>query len=168
MSELNEARIRAAKPKERLYKLRDGRGLYLLVTPTGARLWRLRYRHGGRESMVSLGAYPDVSLKSARERREDERKLIADGVNPAAQRKAERAGLENTLQAIALEWLAKQKFAPATREKAEWTFSELIFPHIGARPIASIKAPEVLALLQRIEKRGKHETAHRTKQRISQ
>ena len=168
MSELNEARIRAAKPKEKPYKLRDGRGLYLLVTPTGARLWRLRYRHSGRENMVSLGAYPDVSLKSARERREDERKLVADGVDPAAQRKADRAGLENTFQAIALEWLGKQKFAPATREKAEWIFTELIFPHIGARPVASIKAPEVLALLQRIEARGKHETAHRTKQRISQ
>jgi integrase len=168
MSELNEARIRAAKPKEKPYKLRDGRGLHLLVTPRGTRLWRLRFRHVGRESMVSLGAYPDVSLKVARERREDARKLVASGVDPASQRRAERAGLENTFEGIALEWLEKQQFAPATLEKAKWTFRELIFPRLGSRPIATVTAPEVLAVLQRIEVHGKHETAHRTKQRISQ
>lgn len=168
MSELNEARIRAAKPKEKPYKLRDGRGLYLLVTSKGGRLWRLRYRQGGRESMVSLGAYPDVSLKVARERRDDARKLVASGVDPAAQRKAERAGLENTFQAVALEWLGKQHFAKTTLEKARWTFDELLFPHIGSRPIATLTAPDVLAVLRRIEDRGKHETAHRTKQRVSQ
>lgn len=168
MSDLNEARIRAARPKDKPYKLRDGRGLYLLVTPTGGRLWRLRFRYSGRENMLSLGAYPDVSLKGARERCDDTRKLIANGVDPSDQRKAERAGLENTFQAIAQEWLAKQKFAGATLEKAEWTFNDLIFPHLGSKPIASITAPDVLQALRPLEARGKHETAHRTKQRISQ
>ena len=168
MSELNEARIRATRPKDKPYKLRDGRGLYLLVTPTGGRLWRLRFRYGGRENMLSLGAYPEVSLKTARERCEDTRRLVANGVDPSDQRKAERAGLENTFQAIALEWLAKQKFAGATLEKAEWTFNDLIFPHLGTKPIASITAPDVLGALRPLEARGKHETAHRTKQRVSQ
>ena len=168
MSELNAARIRAARPKDKPYKLRDGRGLYLLVTPTGGRLWRLRFRYAGRENMLSLGAYPDVSLKGARERCDDTRKLIANGVDPSDQRKAERAGLENTFQAIAQEWLAKQKFAGATLEKAEWTFNDLIFPHLGTKPVASITAPDVLQALRPLETRGKHETAHRTKQRISQ
>lgn len=118
--------------------------------------------------MISFGAYPDVPLKLARDRREDARKLVAAGGDPAAQRKAERAGIANTFEAIALEWLVKQKFAATTLDKADWTFKELIFPSLGSRPISSITAPEVLAVLQRIEARGKHETAHRTKQRISQ
>ncbi|MEJ1960960.1 MAG: integrase arm-type DNA-binding domain-containing protein [Gammaproteobacteria bacterium] len=168
MSELNESRIRAAKPKEKPYKLRDGRGLHLLVTPAGARLWRLRYRHAGRESMVSLGVYPDVPLKLAREQRDEMRKLIAVDVDPAAQRRAERAGQANTFKAIADEWIEKQKFAAATLDKAEWTFRHLLYPYIGSRPIAAITAPEILGVLRRLEDRGKHETAHRTKQRASQ
>jgi Arm DNA-binding domain len=155
MSELNEAGIRAAKPKEKPYKLRDGRGLHLLITPNGGRLWRFRYRHAGRESMVSLGAYPDVPLKDARERREEARRALASGVDPAAKRKTGRASLENTFEAIALEWLGKQQFATATREKAEWTFRELLFPHIGSRPIATITPPELLGVLRRIEVRGR-------------
>ena len=168
MSLLTEARIRAAKPKDKPYKLRDGRGLHLLVNPSGARLWRLRFRQPGRESMVSLGAYPDVPLKVARERREETRKSIAAGIDPAAQRRAERAGHENTFQSIALEWLEKRKFAPKTLKKAEWTLNDLLFPHIGSRPIASITAPDMLRVLRPIEERGKHETAHRTKQRASE
>lgn len=168
MSELNESRVRAAKPKEKPYKLRDGRGLHLLITPAGTRLWRLRYRHAGRESMVSLGVYPDVPLKLARERRDEMRKLIAVDVDPAAQRRAERAGHANTFKAIADEWIKKQNFAAATLEKAEWTFRDLLYPYVGSRPIAAITAPEILGVLRRLEERGKHETAHRTKQRASQ
>ncbi len=89
-------------------------------------------------------------------------------VDPAAQRRAERAGHKNTFQAIALEWLEKRTFAAKTREKAEWTFNDLLFPKIGSRPITSISAPDMLRALRPIEERGKHETAHRTKQRASQ
>lgn len=118
--------------------------------------------------MVSLGAYPDVPLRDARERREEARRALAAGVDPAAQRKVERAGLENTFEAVALEWLGKQQFATATREKAEWTFREMLFPHIGSRPIATITPPELLGVLRRIEVRGRLETCHRTKQRAGQ
>jgi integrase len=168
MFELTETHLRATKPKERPYKLRDGRGLYLLVTPGGGRLWRLRYRHAGRESMLGLGAYPAVSLKMARERCEEARRVLAAGADPAAVKRAERAGNANTFEAIATEWLAKQHFSPATLEKAEWTFRDLLFPFLGSRPVAQLAAPEILAVLRRLESRGKHETAHRTKQRISQ
>jgi integrase len=168
MAQLTEARIRAAKSQQKPYKLRDSRGLYLLVTPPGGRLWRLRYRLAGRESMVGLGSYPDVPLTTARERRDAARKLIASGVNPAAVKRAERAQQANTFEAIALEWLGKRQYAPVTLEKAEWTFRDLLFPFIGSRPVAQLTAPEILEVLRRIEKRGKHETAHRTKQRISQ
>jgi Arm DNA-binding domain len=145
-----------------------GGGSIYFITPAGARLWRLRFRLGGRESMVSLGAYPDVGLKLARERRDDARKAIAAGIDPVAQRRAKRAGQENTFQAVALEWLAKQRFEVTTRKKAEWTFNQLLFPRLGSRTIASITAPEVLAVLGRMEVQGKHETAHRAKQRVSQ
>lgn len=168
MSRLTEISVRNAKPTEKPYKLRDGRGLYLLVMPTGRRLWRFRFRHEGRETMLSLGSYPDVGLKLARERLEEARKLVAKGVNPAAKRRAERDAREDTFEAIAREWLAKQQFAPATLEKANWTFQDLLFPYLGQRPISAIAAPEVLAVLRRMEGRGKHETAHRTKQRASQ
>jgi integrase len=168
MTQLTEARIRAAKPQQKPYKLRDSRGLYLLVTPPGGRLWRLRYRLAGRESMVGLGAYPDIPLATARERRDAARKLVASGVNPAAVKRAERSQRANTFEAIALEWLGKRQYAQVTVEKAEWTFRDLLFPFIGSRPVAQITAPEILEVLRRIEARGKHETAHRTKQRISQ
>ena len=168
MTQLTEARIRAAKPQQKPYKLRDSRGLYLLVTPPGGRLWRLRYRLAGRESMVGLGAYPDIPLATARERRDAARKLVASGVNPAAVKRAERSQRANTFEAIALEWLGKRQYAQVTVEKAEWTFRDLLFPYIGLRPVAQITAPEILEVLRRIESRGKHETAHRTKQRISQ
>jgi integrase len=168
MSRLTEISVRNAKPTEKPYKLRDGRGLHLLVMPTGRRLWRFRFRHEGRETMLSLGSYPDVGLKQARERLDEARKQVANGVNPASKRRAERDAREDTFEAIAREWLAKQRFAPATLEKADWTFQDLLFPYLGQRPISAISAPEVLAVLRRMEGRGKHETAHRTKQRASQ
>src|SRR5579863_4863717 len=89
MPVLNEAKIRSARPQERAYKLFDERGLFMLVTPTGGRLWRFRYRLGGVEKLLTLGAYPDVTLKRAREKRDDARKLVADGVDPSVKRQAE-------------------------------------------------------------------------------
>lgn len=161
---LTEARIGAAKPTEKPYKLRDGRGLHLLQ-PTGSRLWRLRYRYAGRESMLGLGAYPDVTLKMARDRCGEARQLIAAGIDPAAARRAERTARENTFAAIAHEWLGKQQLAPITRRKAEGHF-KFVLPHLGSRPIAEIESPEVLAVLRRIESTGHLETVHRVKQRI--
>jgi integrase len=168
MSKLTAAKIEAAKPHEKPYKLKDENGLYLLVTPSGSRLWRFRFRHGGKESMLGLGAYPDVPLKDAREQRDAMRKRVAAKQDPAAVRRAEKAARADTFKAVAGEWLAKCRFEPATREKADWMFRELIFPSLGSMPVRQLTAPSILEVLRKLEARGKHETAHRTKQRISQ
>lgn len=138
--------------------------------PNGSRWWRLKYRVEGREKGLSLGIYPDVSLKQAREKRDDARKLLAAGVDPSAKRQAEKTSREDTFEAIAREWLLRQekKLAPTTFAKSQWMLEAFIFPRIGSRPIAKITAPDLLAALRRIEVRGKHETAHRTKQTCGQ
>jgi len=170
MAVLSEAQVRTARPLDKAYKLYDGRGLYLRVSTSGARLWRFKYHHGGKERLLALGMYPDVSLKRAREKRDEARRLLADGLDPSTQKQEVKAAELVTFADVAAEWLGLQRkrFAPATYEKATWTFNDLINPHIGSRPIASITAPELLAMLRLLEKRGKHETAHRAKQRCGQ
>ncbi len=170
MPTLSEARVRAAKPREKAYKLFDTLGLYMKIEPAGGRLWRFRYRVSGVEKLLSFGSYPEIPLKRAREKRDEARRLLADGIDPSLQRKAVKAAQADTFAAIALEWLELQrkKFATATFEKAEWTFKDLVNPFIGLRPVAEITAPELLTMLRRLEARGRHETAHRTKQRCSQ
>lgn len=165
---LTAAAIQAAKPREKAYKLFDQGGLFLLLHPNGGRYWRLKYRIHGREKLLALGTYPDVSLAKARERREDARKLIADNTDPSITKRAEKTANAETFRVIALEWLAKQKLARATMEKAQWIFDQLLFPELGDRPIRHISAPDVLAVLRKIEGRGAIETAHRAKQRASQ
>lgn len=171
---LTDTAIRKAKPAAKPQRLFDGAGLYLEVSPAGGKLWRLKYRHGGKEKRLALGAYPATGLKDARDRRDSARKLLAAGIDPSEQRKAAKAAGEeraaNSFAVIAAEWLNLQKprMAAATLEKAEWTFDELVNPWIGSRPITAIDAPELLKLLRRIEERGAHETAHRTKQRCGQ
>jgi len=165
---LSDARIRRARARERPYKLRDGGGLYLLITPTDAKQWRLRYVIGGRESMLSLGTYPATSLKAARAKRNDLRSALEAGKDPAAERRAERANSGNRFETIAREWLAKQPFATKTLRKAVWTFEDLLFPYIGSRPVSALTPPELLEVFRRLERRGKHETAHRAKQRVGQ
>lgn len=173
---LTPSAVANAKPQAKPYKLADERGMYLLVKPDGARWWRFDYRRpdARTRNTLSLGTYPDVSLRKAREKRDEARALLADGIDPGNQRKAIKAAGEeraaNSFAALAEEWLAKQaaRMAPATLEKARWTFDDLVFPWIGSRPIADIDAPEMLKLLRRIEERGAHETAHRTKQRCGQ
>jgi hypothetical protein len=105
MPTLTEPRIKAAKPAEKPYKLFDERGLFLFVTRAGGRLWRFRYRIGGVEKLLTLDAYPDVSLKRAREKRDDARRAVADGIDPSAKRRAERDAVTNTFAAVADEWL---------------------------------------------------------------
>ena len=165
MPALSEAKIRASRPKERAYKVFDERGLFMLVTPTGGRLWRFRYRLGGVEKLLTLGAYPDVPLKRAREKREDARKLVADGIDPSAKRQAERATQVETFEAIAKEWLELQSksLAAETMDILGTRLKSFLYPYVGSRPIASITAQELLAALRRIEARGKHETAHRVR-----
>jgi hypothetical protein len=165
MPVLSEARIRSARPKERAYKLFDERGLFMLVTATGGRLWRFRYRLGRVEKLLTLGAYPDVTLKRAREKRDDARKLVADGVDPSAKRQAERATHSETFEAIAREWLELQSksLAAETMEILGTRLKSFLYPYVGTRPVASITAQELLAALRRIEARGRHETAHRVR-----
>jgi len=167
---LTEAAIKAAKPKDKPYKKFDERGLYLHVTATGSRLWRFKYRFAGAEKLLSLGAYPDVSLKRAREKRDEARELLADGIDPSSKRKAEKVAKADTFEAIATEWLELQRgaFTEKTFERAKWTFERLLCPALGTMAIRDITAPDVLAVLRKLEVRGKNETAHRTKQRASQ
>jgi integrase len=179
--ELTDARIRAAKPQQKAFKLRDGRGLVLLIKPNGSRLWRLRYEFDGVEKGLSLGIYPEVSLKMARERRDEARKLIADDIDPSAQRKAEKIATGETLELITREWLASLTRQPETLKNAKRRrrrngpmdaktvarmtkrFETFVFPALGSRPIRRIIAPELLTVLRRIEARGTHETAHRVR-----
>ncbi|HEY4339488.1 MAG TPA: integrase arm-type DNA-binding domain-containing protein [Steroidobacteraceae bacterium] len=165
---LTDARIRAARPGTTPYKLRDGGGLNLLVTPRGAKQWRMRYKTGGRETMLSLGSYPATSLKAARSKCAELRSVIEAGRDPSLERRTSRSSLANTFQAVAREWLERQQFAPKTLTKAQWMFEDLLFPYIGSRPIAELTAPELLVVFRRLERRGKHETAHRIKQRVGQ
>jgi integrase len=167
---LTDKAIQAAKPRVRPYKLADGRGLTLLVNPLGSKLWRFRYRYDGREKMLGLGSYPDTSAKMAREKREEARKLLAEGADPSRSRQTEKAARSNTFEGVSREWLALQmhRLADNTFAKAVWTLETLVFPHLGSQPMHKITAGDVLKVLKRIEGRGLGETAHRTRQRISQ
>jgi len=162
---LTDAVIRATRPRETPFKIFDSDGLYLLIAPEGGRWWRFKYRHDGRERLISLGTYPEVTLAQARQRRDDARRQVAGGIDPSAKRRAERAARAETFAAVAHEWLEMQraKLAPVTFAKKLATLERFLFPHLGARPVAKIAAPELLATLRRIEARRIHETAHRAR-----
>jgi integrase len=148
----------------------DGGGLYLEVTDADAKYWRLKFRFAGKENRLSFGVFPEVSLAEARKRRDDARSAIRDGRDPSLERKADKRqkklAAENSFQAIGNEWLAmrKKKLAPATFAKAEWMLGDLLNPWLGAMPISTITAPDLLDVLRKIEARGAHESAHRAKQ----
>ena len=161
---LTDTKVRNAKPREKPYKLFDERGLFILVYPNSRRGWRFRYRYRGRERLISFGTYPDVSLKRAREKRDEARVLLADGVDPSAKRQAEKMAQADTFEAIAREWLAlSEKATTNTIAKMRRRLEKYIFPRLGNHPIAEITAPDLLMELRRIEARGTHETAHRTR-----
>jgi integrase len=168
MPPLSDTRVRRAKPQPKPYKLYDEDGLYLLVHPRGAKYWRFKYKMHGHEKLLALGVYDDVSLKLARERRDDARKLVADFKDPAAAKRAAKVAAADTFKAVATEWLAKQHLAAKTRSKAEWIFNDLLFPTLGDKPLRTIETPDVLAALRKIEAKGHHETARRAKQRACQ
>jgi integrase len=169
---LTHAQIKSAKPRERPYKLADGRGLTLLVTPAGGKIWRLRYRFAGREKMLSLGIWPDVSLSTARERREEARKLIARCIDPSAVRQAAQAAEsgEGSFAAIAREWHAKRSagWAASTKKQHIERLQRYVLPYLGNSSVAGIGPADVLAVVRRIEERGKRETTHRVLQLIGQ
>lgn len=170
---LTDVKCRNAKPGQKPVKLSDEKGLVLIVTPAGGKWWRLRYRYQGAEKMLSLGTYPEVGLAEARERRDAARKLLAQGIDPSAVRKAEKAGevaQEETFAALALEWFERFRHT-FTVKHGDTVMHRLrtdVFPWLGHRPVREITAPEILAVVRRIEDRGAAETARRQLQKIGQ
>lgn len=162
---LTDTAIKAAKPQEKPYKLYDGAGLHLLVTPAGGRWWRFRYRFRNREKLISLGTYPERSLADARKALAKARTQVANGVDPSAVRRAEKAAHRNDFKSIAEDWLKLQekRLNAGTLARIRAGFVKWVYPYIGRDPIADIQASELLASLRRIEVRGLHETAHRTR-----
>ncbi|OGR05531.1 MAG: integrase [Deltaproteobacteria bacterium RIFOXYD12_FULL_53_23] len=170
---LTDTKIRTIKPTENPQKLFDGGGLFLLVTPTGGKLWRLKYRFGGIEKLLSLGTYPQTSLAEARQKRDQASALMANGVNPGDTKKAQKAASSQeteTFEVIAREWYTKfaPSWAPSHGNKIIRRLELYVFPWLGDRAIKSITAPELLTALRRIEAKGTLETAHRTQQNCGQ
>ncbi len=165
---------RQAKPAAKPYKLADGGGMYLLVNPSGSKLWRWKYRVAGKEKLLALGAYPDVSLLAARTACAEARGKLKQGIDVGAERKEAKqtqavaaAVAADTFEAVAREWLARQDVAAVTAVKNEWILGHL-FPAIGKRPIAEITARDLLDVLREIEATGKVETANRVKVKAGQ
>ncbi len=173
---LPDIAIRNAKPGTKPAKLADGAGMFLLITPAGGKLWRLKYRIDGREKLLAIGSYPEISLADARKRRDDARELIAEGKDPSRekQRTKIRAKLdaENTFAAIAAEYCKKRRrdgakaWAPATAVRSEYLLS-LLNPALGTIPIAGIEPADVLGAIRKIEGKGNLESARRTLQLAS-
>jgi integrase len=171
---LTDTHIRNAKPKPKPYKLSDGGGMYLLVTPDGARYWRLDYRFAGKRRTLALGVYPATMLSNARTHREEARGLLAKGIDPSVAKKATKRAAkyanDTTFEVVAREWLYNQRRSLVPRYSAQ-ILARLeadIFPQIGARPIADIDAPELLEALRKVEKRGALETSRRLRQTCGQ
>lgn len=167
-----ETALRNAKPKEKPYRIGDGGGLYLLVNPDGGKLWRWQYqRPNGKRNTLALGEYPAVTQAKARLLRDDARKLLADGVDPGEHKKAQRIALmgatANSFEVVAREWQAQRTVLPDQRKKSLARMEKDVFPWIGSKPIAEINAPQVLAVMRRIDARGARYTAHKAKEEIS-
>ncbi|BAZ94070.1 integrase [Thiohalobacter thiocyanaticus] len=164
---LTDTAIRNAKAGDKARKLFDGGGLYLEVAPSGGKWWRLKYRYGGKEKRLSLGVYPDVSLKDARDRRDEARKLLANDIDPSENRKATKAAkverAANSFEAVAREWYAKHSpnWSANHGDRIIRRLERDIFPWLGGKPVADITAPQLLEVIRRIEQRGALETAHR-------
>lgn len=171
---LTDTAVRNAKSRAKPYKIYDSGGLFLLITPTGNKWWRLKFRYEGKEKLLSLGVYPKITLKEARTRRDHEQKNIALEIDPAANRKAVKLARadsqKNTFEIVAREWFEKRSsiWAETHSSKIIRRLEADLFPWIGKRPIADIKAPELLATLRRVEKRGAVDTAHRALQNCGQ
>jgi len=162
---LNDTRVRNAKRADRPIKLSDSGGLHLLIQPNGSKLWRLAYRFGGKQKTLAIGVYPTVTLKHAREKRDEAKRLLADKIDPSTQRRLEKltAASGNTFRAVAEEVLVKlerEGRADVTLAKKRWLL-DFAYPAIGERPVTEITAPEVLAVLRNVEARGRYETARR-------
>lgn len=150
----------------------DGAGLYLELTPAGGRYWRMKYRHGGKEKRLVFGVYPEVTLKAARDKATNARKVMQAGIDPGALRKSEKAGAAfdavNTLEAVARAWLEHQsgRWEPITLHRITASLETYIFKPLGDRPVASVKPGEIMEAVKRIEKAGASDQAGRVLQRV--
>lgn len=168
---LTVRQIDTTPPTDRTQRLWDGGGMYLEIPPTGSKRWRLKYRHGGREKLISLGVYPEVSLREAREARQEARALLRQGIDPSAHRKAlRRAPDGQTLEALAREWHASRDrgWARSHSVRVLRLLERDILPALGGRIPSEITAPELLDVLRRIEGRGAVDTAHRAQRVVGQ
>lgn len=164
---LTIVQINALKPREKAYKVADGRGQYLAVQPSGSLIWRVKFRYHGVEKKITLGHYPAVGLKEAREKLEEARELLSGGIDPVAVKAQAKLQAEiaaaTTFTVVADEYIRKMELegkSPATLKKARW-FRDLLERYVGRRPVAAVTAHELLAALKRLERKGHHETAHR-------
>ncbi|ARL87488.1 tyrosine-type recombinase/integrase [Burkholderia pseudomallei] len=170
---LTDTAIRNAKPADKPVRLFDGGGLYLEIAPSGGKWWRLKYRFGGKEKRYSLGVYPDVTLATARKKRDEAREKLAAGIDPGEAKKAEkRASLlaaAHSFEVVARGWMHERKTTvePAQHDKTLARMENDVFPWLGKRPIAEIDAPEILVVLKRVDGRGARFTAHRIRSEIS-
>ena len=166
---LTDVKCRSAKPTDSDYNLADENGLCLLVKQTGRKWWRFNYRFAGKRKSLSMGVYPETTLKMARENRDEARKMISSGIDPSANRKAEKEAqtgeIKDSLKVITLEWLLKKKseWAESHYSKIEARMKKDILPWLGNRSITEIKAIDILQVLRRIESRGAIETANRAR-----
>jgi len=168
---LTDIQAKKAQPKDKAYKLTDGSGMYLQVTPKGGKWWRFKYLFEGKEKLLSLGTYPDISLAEARNRRHDARTLVAKGIDPSADRKAtkeKKAELSaNSFEVVAMEWHKNQVSNKAWSEDHAATIKTRlekdVFPWIGTKPIVEVTAKDIKAILDRVRSRGVIETARRVR-----
>lgn len=171
---LNARQVDTAKPKDKPYKLADGGGLYLLVNPNGARYWRLKYRVAGKEKLLALGVYPDVTLADARAKRDEAKRGITGGIDPSEAKREEKIARElnvrNTFQEIACEWHSSKlyKWSEGYASDIMEAFNKDVFPYIGKKPISEIKPLELLNVLRRMEGRGATEKAKKVRQRCGE
>jgi integrase len=171
---LSDAKVRNAKPQAKPYKIADGEGMFLFVSPSGSKYWRLKYHFGGREKLLALGVYPEVSLADARERRAQARKTLAAGNDPGEAKKAAKrlAVLKsgNSFEVIAREWFEhrKHEWAASSARTMKIRLDRYLIPKLGQRPIAEITAPEILSMLREVESRGVLDTAKRVMQACGQ
>ncbi|WP_417514760.1 tyrosine-type recombinase/integrase [Minwuia sp.] len=169
---LTDAKVRNAKPDAKPTKFSDGGGLHVLVTPGGSKLWRLAYRHAGKQKTLALGGYPATSLEKAREARAEAKRLIAEGIDPSDRKREAKlraqSNAENTFDAVGMEYLQKlekEGRAPVTLDKVRWLLG-MANEKLGNRPVAEISSAEVLEVLKRVEQRGHLETARRLRSTV--
>jgi integrase len=171
---LTDLAIRRAQPGPKPLRLSDGKGLYLEVAPSGGKWWRWKYRYAGKEKLLSMGTYPETTLRQARDRRDQARSLLATGTDPSAARKAEKASVVNatsgSFEAVAREFHDTKRAEWSEAHARRWLerLVKDVFPYLGARPLSEVNAPDLLTTLRRVEARGVRETVHSIAQACGQ